>query len=66
MLRHPTAHCICAHFPWGDVGGKVNVLARDDLWSGIIRTPTARLEKVSIRHQVRQAKVANLDVVVAI
>ena len=41
-------------------------LARDDFRGGIIRTPATRLEKVAIRHQIRQAKVADLDVVVAI
>lgn len=39
-----------------------NLLSRDDFRSCIIRTTATSLEKVSIGHDIRQAKVANLDI----
>ena len=41
-------------------------LAGDDLGCSIVGTTTARLQKVSVRHDVTEAKVGNFDVVVLV
>ena len=39
-----------------------DALAGDHLWCRVVRTAAARLEEVAVGHDVRQAKVADLDV----
>jgi len=44
--------------------GRIDVLSRDDLGCGVVRRAAAGRQEVAVAHQVRQAKVGDLDLVV--
>jgi hypothetical protein len=41
-------------------------LPADNLWRRIIRTPTARLQEISIGHDITQSEITDLDVEVVV
>ena len=58
-----TEHDIQDHAtaPYINFGTRVQP-ARDDLWRCIVGTAAAGLEEVAVHHEIREAKIADLDV----